>query len=124
MSLRVASACARHFASFTPKMRSHRASEFSAMRGDPQNVGDLRPLEEKPQAVDPIGHSDKHHQHAEKPRQELRLENKRPNQRAEYAKEHQADTKAIGPEPDRRARQRLSLLSVKGFEIFRERDCD
>jgi hypothetical protein len=28
-----ASACARHFASFTPNKRSHRASEFSAMRG-------------------------------------------------------------------------------------------
>ena len=37
------------------------------MRGAKQNVGDLQPLEEKPEAVDPIGHSRKHHQHAEKP---------------------------------------------------------
>ena len=92
--------------------------------GDPQNVGEIRPLEEKPEAVDPIDHSGKHHQQAEQPRQELRLENERPNQRAEYAKEYQANAEAIGPEPDRCARERLSLLSVKGVEVFRERECD
>src|SRR6266446_1924150 len=43
------------------------------------NIGDLRPLEEKPEAVDPIGHSGKHHQQAEKPGQELRLESERSN---------------------------------------------
>ena len=106
------------------KKRSHRASEFSADEGDPQNVGDFRPLEEKPEAVDPVGYAGKRHQRAEKPGQELRLENERPDQCAEYAKEQQADAKAIGPESDRRTRERLSLLSVKGVEILRERECD
>ena len=55
---------------------------------NPQNVGDIRPLEKKPEAVDPISYSGKHHQHAEKPWQKFRLENERPGQRTEYAKEH------------------------------------
>src|SRR6266487_6860461 len=125
MSLSVALAGLRPpFRSVHAKDEKPQGERVFGDEGDPQNVGDLRPLEEKPEAVDPIGYSGKHHQDAEKPRQELRLENERPNQRAEYAKEHQADAKAIGPEPDRRARERLSLLSVKGVEIFRERECD
>src|SRR5216110_1068220 len=124
MSLSVALAGLRSPFRFVHENEKPQGERVFGDEGDPYNVGDLRPLEEKPEAVDPIGHSGKHHQQAEQPRQELRLENERPNQSTEYAKEHQTDAEAIGPEPDWGARERLSLWSVKGVEIFREGECD
>src|SRR5437870_3339440 len=87
-------ACARHFASLTPTTRSHKASDNSAMSGNPLKIRD-RQCEEEPEAVDPVSHAGGHHQQAENCRKKLRPEDEPPNQRAEHAKERQTHAKGI-----------------------------